>query len=103
MINQQPTSQILKWLLKTTKGANTRNQIIKTLKQTPQNTNQLATTLEKSYKTISHHLAILKKYNIVVSTGNKYAETYFLSNSMEESYPTLQELTNSKTRVVVTQ
>ena len=38
MINQKPTQQVLKWLLTTTRGGNTRTQILKTLKQTPQNT-----------------------------------------------------------------
>jgi DNA-binding transcriptional ArsR family regulator len=96
MINEKLVQQVLKWLLTTTKGGNTRTQILKTLKQNPQNTNQLATTLKKSYKTISYHLEILKKYKMVLSIGDKYAATYFLTNSMEENYPILQEITKTK-------
>ncbi len=103
MINQQPLPQVLKWLLITTKGGKTRTQIIKTLKQTPQNTNQLATTLKKSYKTLSYQLSVLKKYNMVISVGDKYASTYFLSNSMEENYRVFQEIINEKKAIEIVQ
>ena len=96
MLNQKPLQQILKWLLTTTRGGNTRIQILKTLKQTPQNTNQLATQLKKSYKTISHHLAVLEKHKLVIPMGDNYGTTYFLSQTMEENYALLQEMANTK-------
>ncbi len=103
MINQKPTQQILKWLLTTTRGGDTRIQILKTLKQTPQNTNQLATRLNRSYKTISHHLSILQKHKLVIPMGDNYGTTYFLSQTMEENYALLQEMTNSKKAIKIEQ
>jgi DNA-binding transcriptional ArsR family regulator len=103
MINQQPVTQVLKWLLTTTKGGNTRAQILNALKQKPQNTNQLATYLKKSYKTISHHITILKKYKLISSIGGTYGTTYFLSQSMEENYHIVQEITNNKKPIKIMQ
>ena len=103
MINQKPTYQLLKWLLTTTRGGNTRVQILKTLKQTPQNTNQLATQLKRSYKTISHHLSVLEKHKLVINIGDKYGTTYFLSQTMEENYTILQEITNTKKTIKIAQ
>jgi DNA-binding transcriptional ArsR family regulator len=103
MINQKPTQQVLKWLLTTTRGGNTRNQILKTLKQTPQNTNQLDTQLKKSYKSISHHLAVLEKHKLVIPMGDNYGTTYFLSQTMEENYALFQEITNTKKTIKIEQ
>jgi len=103
MINQKPTQQVLKWLLTTTRGGNTRTQILKTLKQTPQNTNQLATQLKKSYKTISHHLTVLEKYKLVIPMGDNYGTTYFLSQTMEENYSLFQEIINTKKTIKMVQ
>ena len=99
MINQKPTQQVLKWLLTTTRGGNTRTQILKTLKQTPQNTNQLATQLKKSYKTISHHLGVLEKNKLVIPIGDHhYSTAYFLSQTMEENYRIFEEITDKENR-----
>jgi DNA-binding transcriptional ArsR family regulator len=103
MINQKPTQQVLKWLLTTTRGGNTRTQILKTLKQTPQNTNQLATQLKKSYKTISHHLTVLEKHKLVIPMGDNYGTTYFLSQTMEENYTLFQEIINTKKTIKMVQ
>ena len=94
MINDQPLRQILTWLIKGTKGGKTRAQIIKTLKKTPQNANQLATLLNVDYKTIRHHLSILERNKIIIPVGDHYSTAYFLSLSMEENYLLFEELTN---------
>ena len=56
--SEQPIEQLLTWLIAKTRGGKTREQIIESLKTTPQNTNQLAVQLKKSYKTISHHITV---------------------------------------------
>jgi predicted transcriptional regulator len=91
MINQKPAQQVLKWLLTTTRGGNTRIQILKTLIQTPRNTNQLATHLKKSDKTIIDHLTVLEKHKLVIPMGDNYGTTYFLTQAMEENYALLQD------------
>lgn len=83
---------LLGWLIAGTKGGVTRAEIIKTLKETPQNANQLANSLKKDYRTIRHHLEVLQKNKIITSAGDKYGITYFLSPTMEENYELFEEI-----------
>ena len=69
--NNRPIRQLLGWLIIGTKGGKTRSQIIKTLKKSPQNSNQLATLLKVNYST-----------------------AYFLSELMEENYGLFEEITS---------
>jgi len=85
---------LLGWLIAGTRGGATRAQIIKTLKETPQNANQLANLLKLDYRTIRHHLEILKKNKIIISAGDRYGTTYFLSTEMEENYQMFEEIWN---------
>jgi len=91
--NNRSIRQLLGWLIVGTKGGKTRTQIIKTLKKTPQNSNQLASLLKVNYKTIRHHLTILEKNKLIVSAGDRYSTAYFLSETMEENYELFEELT----------
>ena len=95
--NNRPIRQLIGWLITGTKGGKTRAQIIKTLKKTPQNSNQLATLLKVNYKTIRHHLTILEKNKLIISAGDHYSTAYFLSELMEENYGLFEEIT-SKTK-----
>jgi DNA-binding transcriptional ArsR family regulator len=85
---------LLGWLIAGTRGGVTRAKIIETLSENPQNANQLANTLEMDYRTIRHHLKILKKNRIITSAGNGYGITYFLSPEMEENYGLFEEIMN---------
>jgi predicted transcriptional regulator len=92
--NQQSINQLLRWLIIKTKGGKNRAQIIKILKENPQNTNQIATFLKLDYKTISHHLAVLEKNKLIISIGDQYSIAYCLSEQMEENYPLFEEITS---------
>ena len=93
MIINQPIKQLLGWLIVGSKGGKTRAKIIKSLKTTPQNSNQLATHLNVNYKTIRHHITILEKNRIVISAGDHhYSTAYFLSELMEENYGQFEEM-----------
>ena len=83
---------ILGWLIAGTRGGITRARIVRTLKATPQNANQLASQLEMDYRTIRHHLEVLEKNRIITSAGEKYGITYFLSSEMEENYELFEEI-----------
>lgn len=74
------------WLNVRNKGTANRTKIIKTLHETPQNANQIATTLKVDYKTVRHHLEVLEKKRLVTSAGEKYCKTYFLSRIMEDNF-----------------
>jgi len=92
----QPMRRLLGWLIIGTRGGKTRAKIIKTVKNTPQNANQLATQLNVDYKTIRHHLTILEKNKLIISVGDSYATAYALSEPMEENYQLFEEITNKK-------
>ncbi|MBX5321305.1 MAG: winged helix-turn-helix domain-containing protein [Candidatus Bathyarchaeia archaeon] len=83
---------LLGWLIAGTRGGLTRAKIIIALKETPQNANQLATNLKLDYRTIRHHLEVLEKNKIIVSAGEGYGTTYFLSPIMEENYALFEEI-----------
>jgi DNA-binding transcriptional ArsR family regulator len=46
------------------------------------------------YKTIRHHLEVLRKNNIITTVGEGYGRTYFLSSDVEESYALFEEIWN---------
>ncbi len=88
----RPFKYLLGWLIAGTRGGATRAKIIETLKETPQNANQLANLLEMDYRTIRHHLAVLEKNRIITSAGDRYGTTYFLSPGMEDNYALFEEI-----------
>jgi DNA-binding transcriptional ArsR family regulator len=85
---------LLGWLIAGTRGGATRAKIIETLKETPQNANQLATQLEMDYRTIRHHLKVLEKNRMITTAGEGYGTTYFLSPPLEENYVLFEEIVN---------
>jgi len=91
-LGTRPLKYLLGWLIAGTRGGPTRAKIIGTLKETPQNANQLATSLGMDYRTIRHHLDVLQKNKIITSVGDGYGMTYFLSQTMEENYVLFEEI-----------
>jgi predicted transcriptional regulator len=83
---------LLGWLVAGTRGGLTRAKIIIALKEAPQNANQLANLLNMDYRTIRHHLRILEKNRLIVSAGEGYGTTYFLSSVMDENYALFEEI-----------
>jgi DNA-binding transcriptional ArsR family regulator len=88
----RPLKYLLGWLIAGTRGGLTRAKIIMALKEAPQNANQLATSLKLDYRTIRHHLEVLEKNKLIVSAGEGYGTTYFLSQVMEENYALFEEI-----------
>jgi DNA-binding transcriptional ArsR family regulator len=88
----RPLKYLLGWLIAGTRGGLTRARIIRVLRETPQNANQLASQLEMDYRTIRHHLDVLQKNRIITSMGEGYGMTYFLSPMMEENYALFEEI-----------
>lgn len=88
----RPLKYLLGWLIAGTRGGVTRAKIIEALKETPQNANQLANLLEMDYRTIRHHLEVLRKNRIIVSAGDRYGVTYFLTQEMEDNYAVFEEI-----------
>ncbi|MGZ7108732.1 MAG: winged helix-turn-helix domain-containing protein [Methanobacterium sp.] len=80
------------WLIAGSKGVENRARIILELNKRPYNANKLAEKLSLDYKTIRHHIDILKENNLVKSTGEKYGALYFLSDEMESGFATFIEI-----------
>jgi predicted transcriptional regulator len=90
--NARPLKYLLGWLIAGTRGGVTRAEIIKSIHETPQNANQLATSLKVDYKTARYHLEVLQKNHIITSVGEKYGATYFLTQTMEDNYAVFEEI-----------
>ena len=90
--NVRSLKYLLGWLIAGTRGGPTRAKIIGALKETPQNANQLATSLKMDYKTMRHHLEVLEKNKIITSIGDRYGATYFLTQTMEENFVMFEEI-----------
>jgi DNA-binding transcriptional ArsR family regulator len=90
--NARSLKYLLGWLIAGTRGGPTRAKMIEALKETPQNANQLATMLKMDYKTMRHHLEVLEKNKLIISVGDRYGATYFLSQTMEENYVLFEEI-----------
>ena len=93
-VNARSLKYLLGWLIAGTRGGASRAKIIETLKETPQNANQLANQLGMDYRTIRHHLKVLEKNKIVTTAGEGYGTTYFLSPALEENYALFEEIVN---------
>jgi len=85
--------QTLSHLVLGQKGGENRILIIELLRQRPYNANQLAESLKLNYRTIKHHIEVLRENGLLVqSTSPGYGEVYFLSPELEQNYETFKEI-----------
>ena len=90
--NARSLKYLLGWLIAGTRGGPTRAKIIVSLKETPQNANQLATLLKMDYKTMRHHLEVLEKNKIITSVGTGMAQHTFFLKQWRTTMPCLRRL-----------
>lgn len=84
---------MLWWLIAGTRGGINRARIIKEIHNRPYNANQLSKMLNLDYKTIRHHMDVLKKNNIIKCSGEgQYGSVYLLSNVMKENYESFNKI-----------
>jgi DNA-binding transcriptional ArsR family regulator len=78
--------RVLWHLLGGTRGGPLRIQILLRLLDRPYNTNQLASDLGHDYKTIQHHLRVLKRNRILDEQGTgQYGSVFFPTKDFEDS------------------
>ncbi len=87
--------RLLWYLLGGTRGGENRAKIIYELKNRPSNLNQLAKRLGVEYRSIQHHIEVLKKNSLVTSQGERYGLTYFLNPWLESHYDLFLEIVKS--------
>ncbi len=83
MPNDPDAKRLFWFVFASSRGGLNRLKIISALQDSPQNTNQLANTINADYKTIQHHIRVLEKNNLITGVGQKYGLTYFVSTYLE--------------------
>ena len=84
--------KMLWWLIGGTRGGENRLRIIRKLEDSPMNTNQLSEELNLDYKTVQHHLDLMKEHNVITTMGEGYGKNFFLTDQMEENLGKLDEI-----------
>ena len=93
--------RVLWWLFGSSMGAATRARVVLAIREQPRNALQLADALGLDYSTVRHHLRVLVKNNLAVTSGDHYGQVYFPSGSMESHWATFErilERMNAKAR-----
>ncbi len=83
-------------LIAGTRGGVNRAKIIWLLRERPSNANVIAESLSLDYKTVRHHLDVLRDNDVVMSTGsgtdNGYATMYALSPRLQTHFEEFLEI-----------
>ena len=85
-------NKVLWWLIAGSKGGINRARIILLLHQRPYNANQITQSLHLDYKTIRHHLDVMKKHNVITSMEEGYGSMYFLTEQTESKFDEFMEI-----------
>ncbi|HYB04915.1 MAG TPA: winged helix-turn-helix domain-containing protein [Nitrososphaerales archaeon] len=93
MTDDPELRRLLWYLLGGTRGGENRARIIQELRNRPSNLNQLATKLSLEYRSIQHHIEVLKKNILVSAQGEHYGLTYFLTPWLEAHLDLFDEIT----------
>lgn len=84
--------KMLWWLIGGTRGGENRLRIIRELEDNPMNTNKLSEELDLDYKTVQHHLDLMKEHNVITVMGEGYGKNFFLTEQMEENLDRLDRI-----------
>jgi len=86
--------RLLMYLLVGTKGGFNRLQIMRLIRDEPLNPNKIGEKLGLDYKTIQHHLKILKENSIVVTSSptGTYGAMYFLAPYVEKNIAIVDDI-----------
>lgn len=85
--------QLLWYLIAGTRGGANRARIIEALRTRPQNAHQLSETLGLDYRTVRHHLDLLRENGLITQpAGGAYASPYFLTPYLEGNYGIFEDV-----------
>ncbi len=81
------------FLLAGTRGGINRARILRCLRDRPLNANDLASRLQLDYKTVRHHLDVLRENDCVMTLGNEgYGLLYTLSPRLQNHFEDFEEI-----------
>ena len=84
--------RLLHWILIGSSGGQNRACILKELIKKPCNANELSKILNLHYKTIKHHLQVLQKNRLIISSSEEYNKFYFPSDLLENNIELFNEI-----------
>ncbi len=84
--------RLLWWLFGSSVGAPVRGKVVHAIRDEPRNAQQLAELLDLDYTSIRHHLRVLLKNQVVVTSGPRYGQVYFLSPATESHWDDLERI-----------
>jgi predicted transcriptional regulator len=70
--------RLLLFLLGGSRGGENRARIVYAIRSRPHNINQLAKLLGLDYRAIQHHITVLLKNSLIVSSEKRYGAIYML-------------------------
>jgi len=88
-----PYRRMLHYLFFASRGGSMRWRVVESVAAAPRNMNQLAEDLKVNYKTVQHHVRILKENDVLVaSKAGSYGAVYFLTSRMESNLAVFREI-----------
>lgn len=84
--------QLIWYLFAGSRGGITRAKMVKLLKDGMYNANKIAEMLSIDYKTVQHHLKVLKDNNIVRSESEGYGAEYRLNDYFLANFSLFEEI-----------
>ena len=94
-MDQRAMEGTLWHVLAGTKGGPNRARILRALDERPRNANQLADALDLDYKTVRHHLDVLREKNLVRRSGDDYGAIYLPTDRLRQYWNTCEEIIDS--------
>ncbi|PSQ19509.1 ArsR family transcriptional regulator [Halobacteriales archaeon QS_8_65_32] len=83
---------VLWYVLTGTRGGANRVRILRALDDRPQNANQLAEALELDYKTVRHHLDVLRDNDVITDSGDDYGAIYLPTDQARHHWGTIERI-----------
>ena len=88
--------QVLFWLIAGSKGGTNRARILFALEKEPMNSNVLSKKVKLDYKTTQHHINLLLENHLIVRTGDKYGQIFFISPQLKDNWSLFKKLFEKK-------